>query len=302
MIPGRGGKLEALPRRLESLSRAIDAQILAAAQVPSREERPFIDEDGLNAGEPRSNALMVLDAMALTPITAAAYRNDPLAIADAEIEPALRHRHDACVPLTHWVCDAMAELDAFAILLDCPQLGALDAAIADALDDWTLHGKREPLEPRLATSIGETLVAIHDLLAAGEPSEAVVPAMVALSELMRGGEGTARTVATGALERVALAAERTRRLIATHRHHLATLGAAIDRATGTDERIELALGIAARIDQVAVIAGAIAAWLPDSDEGPLALAHGRWRRAAVTIAATFAQTLAGVHALVPLPT
>jgi hypothetical protein len=230
-------------------------------------------------------------------------------VARAEVSVDARVHNDACVPLTHWVCDGLAELDAIAVLLGCTRLSELDAAVAGALDDWQTHGGEEVQRvPRLAPAIEAMLAELVRLCraaASGDAALALVAPIVAVADLMRGG-GASRAglelppSPLGDALRVLDAA------IHEYRDELVELGAAIDRADGAGgtagadgDRMSVALGIAARMQQVAVIAQAIADWI--ARRGPATAAQARWRRAGAAIEQVFAGSLAGVRRLVPLP-
>jgi hypothetical protein len=243
------------------------------------------------------------DARAIVPILGAAYTQEPMQVARAAPAVDTRAHNDACVPLTRWVCDGLAELDAIAVLLGCTKLGELDAAVASALDEWQTHGGGDvPRVPRLTPAIDAVLGELSALCragASGDAALAVVAPIVALIDMMRmvGADGAAVEFAPSPL---GAAAGSVRTALHDYREELCELGAAIDRAIGEGgDRIAVALGIAARMHQVAVIAAAIAAWI--DRRGPATAAQVRWRAAPVAIERVFAGSLAGVRRLVPLP-
>ncbi|HSS01223.1 MAG TPA: hypothetical protein VLM79_29395 [Kofleriaceae bacterium] len=216
-----------------------------------------------------------------------------------------RVHNDACVPLTHWVCDGLAELDAVAVLLGYTRLGELDAAVAGAMDDWQTHGGEEVERvARLAPAVDAVLAELVGLCRDATPDDAaaLVAPIVAVAEMMRGGGASRAALGLppsplGDALRVLDAA------IHGYRDELVALGAAIDRAAGANgaggDRMAVALGIAARMQQVAVIAHAITGWI--DRRGPATAAQARWRRAGAAIEQVFAGSLAGVRRLVPLP-
>lgn len=214
-----------------------------------------------------------------------------------------RVHNDACVPLTHWVCDGLAELDAIAVLLGCVRLSELDTAVAGALDEWQTHGGAAVSRvPRLAPAIDAVLAALSALFrdgTSGEMRVTVVAPLVELVELMQVA-GAPPQALEGALDPLGQALDAARTAIHDYRAELVALGAAIDRAAGeAGDRMAIALGTAARMNQVAVIAHAITAWI--DGRGAATAAQARWRRAAGAIEAVFAGSLAGVRRLVPLP-
>lgn len=235
------------------------------------------------------------------PILMTAYAGDPMSVMRAASLDARVH-NDACVPLTHWVCDGLAELDAIAVLLGCTRLGELDAAVASTLGAWQTHGgEAVPRIPRLAPAIAAVLAALGALYGGGTSGEAqlaVVASIVELGELMCG--GALRAPTEFAATPLGQAVGTLRAAIHGYRDELVTLGAAIDRAAGAaGDRMAVALGTAARMHQVAVIAHAITGWI--DRRGPATAAQARWRRAAGAIEAVFAGSLAGLRRLVPLP-
>lgn len=256
-----------------------------------------------------------MGAATIAPIFAAAYIGEPMQVARAAPSVDVRVHNDACVPLTHWVCDGLAELDAFAVLLGCTRLGELDDAVAGALDDWQTHGGGEVQRvPRLAPAIEAMLAELVRLCgdaASGDAALALVAPIVAVAELMRGW-GAGRAALELPPSPLGDALRGLDAAIHSYRDEMVALGAAIDRAAGSGgsggsggaageggDRMAVALGIAARMHQVAVIAHAITGWI--DRRGPATAAQARWRRAAAAIEQVFAGSLAGVRRLVPLP-
>jgi hypothetical protein len=277
-------------------------RIRALAAAPVRDDRPRIAEGVLRAG---AAAALWDDARAIAPILSAAYASEPLQVARAAPSVEQRAHNDACVPLTGWVCDGLAELEAIALLLGCARLDELDAAVADALDDWQTHGGGAvPRVARLAPAISDVLVALEAQCArgaSGNAALAVVAPILGLVELMRRA-GPAAALPERALNGapgLARASAHLHAMLDGYRGELARLGAAIDRAAGTGDRIAVALGAAGRMHQVAAIAAAITAWI----DGPGAAnaAQVRWRGATAAIEQRFVASLAGVRRLVPLP-
>lgn len=289
-------------RRLAALGRplaeALRARAIAA--LPFGEEEAGANRDKLVSG---ARDLFSYGANTIASVLGPAYEHEPMKVARAAASVDARVHNDACVPLTHWVCDGLAELDAIAVLLGCTRLGELDAAVARALDDWQTHGGEAVQRvPRLEPAIDAVLTVLVRLCrdaASGEAALALVAPIVALAQLMRAG-GAGRAASELPPSPVADAVRALNAAIHGYRAELVALGAAIDRAAGaTGDRMAVALGIAARMNQVAAIAQAITGWI--DRRGPTTAAQARWRRAAAAIEKVFAGSLAGVRRLVPLP-
>jgi hypothetical protein len=281
---------------------ALRARAIAASTA--RDGRPRVVDGALIGGAPGAAARLWDDARAIAPILGAAYAQEPMQVTRAAVSPQARARNDACVPPTHWVCDGLAELEAIAILVGCVRLGELDAAVADALDDWqTRGGDAVPRVPGLVPAIDEALGALCALCergAAGDAALAVIAPILALTELMRSAEPADGPLPLGEAP-LARTAAGLREVLGVYRAQLEALGAALDRAAGEGgDRIAVALGVAARAHQVAAVAGATAVWI-DAGGGPVTAAQTRWRGAAALVEQAFAGTLAGVRRLVPLP-
>src|ERR1043165_9202037 len=152
----------------------------------ARKVLSHLDRDELVAGA--SGPLWGI-ARAAVPILRVAYAQEPMQVARAAASVDARVHNDACVPLTHWVCDGLAELDAIAVLLGCTRLGELDTAVAGALEDWQTHGGEEVQRvPRLAPAIEAMLAELVGLCrdaASGDAALAVVAPIAALVDLMR---------------------------------------------------------------------------------------------------------------------
>jgi len=287
---------------MATLGRAIAAALRAhaIAAAPGGDRRPRIHGGELVAG---SAAQLWLDARAATGIFETAYRMEPMQVARAAESVALRAHNDACVPLTHWVCEGLAELEAIAVLLGCARLGELDQAIANTLDEWQTSGGRDvPRVPQLAVAIDAMLAELSALCTRGASGDAaleVVAPIIELIEMMRIAE-PGRPIAVLARDPIARVTAALRVVLCGYRSELVALGAAIDRACREQgDRLAVALGVAARANQIAEIAAAIAAWI--GRPGPATAAQVRWCKAAAAVEQVFAGSLAGVRRLVPLP-
>jgi len=183
------------------------------------------------------------------------------------------------------------------VLHGCGRLGELDAAVARTLATWrTSGGLGVPRVPKLLPALAAVLTALTGALehgASGSDAVARVAPIVELVELMRTGS------AGGGASPISHATAQLAGELLAYRHSVERLGAAIDRASGTTgDRVAVALGIAARANQIATIAQAIAAWFGPA---PANAAQQRWCSIAPEIESTLAGSLAGVRRLVPLP-
>ncbi len=115
IAPGRRTASEAA-RRVGTMVRPIAAvlRVRAIAAAPSGEQLPWVHDHDLVAG---AATQLWNDARAVATILEEAYAQESMQISRDMASLDARARNDACVPLTHWVCDGLAELDAITTLL-----------------------------------------------------------------------------------------------------------------------------------------------------------------------------------------
>jgi len=325
MAPGRRTFAErAGPgRRLDRLALPLDRAIGDAAlrSVPVRAGRPAVADGRLVAGARSSRLFLFDDARAMVPAVARAYGRDPLPAVGRSLCPgeteAARLRHNAAAPFADLCCDALAELDALALLTGAGTLVELDAAVADAVDDWQTDPGTVVLPPpslsrQLDAARGALEVAFAHVAAVDPGSDTferlaavtgdlvgalagVVRRRVRPGWRVRRDGGGALVAAAGAIERVSAAVHDRRRDLGTAGHRL-------DQAARVrGDRYAVAFAVAARVQQVLVLAGSIAGWLAEADDTvATADERARWRAAAAAVSERFERTRRAVESVIPI--
>lgn len=164
--------------------------------------------------------------------------------------------------------EAMAELDATAVIVRAAELDVLDRALAEPLSLWSRRESAEPTEPPLR-------VVARDVLAS-ERGPSVIGVVL-------GAVGSVRLAAT----------------IQQRRQALRQLGAELDRIADSDGPVtEIALLVAARAREAVALGEALVHHLDRAGTSEATAFSARWRELTVAVSSRLARTLAAVDRLV----